>query len=58
MVIAGIPMTYSISDGIGFGFIFYVVVALVTGNVKKVKPLMRVALASLSWLVAYLQLSF
>ena len=43
MVIAGIPMTYSISDGIGFGFIFYVVVALVTGNVKKVKPLMWVA---------------
>lgn len=43
MVIAGIPMTYSISDGIGFGFIFYVIVALVTGNVKKVKPLMWVA---------------
>ena len=43
MVIAGIPLTYSISDGIGFGFIFYVIVALVTGNVKKVKPLMWVA---------------
>ena len=43
MVIAGIPMTYSISNGIGFGFIFYVVIALVTGNVKKVKPLMWVA---------------
>ena len=43
MIIAGIPMTYSISNGIGFGFIFYVVVALVTGNVKKVKPLMWVA---------------
>ncbi|MGI6229561.1 MAG: NCS2 family permease [Tractidigestivibacter sp.] len=43
MVIAGIPMTYSISNGIGFGFISYVIVALVTGQAKKVKPLMWVA---------------
>lgn len=30
MVIAGIPLTYSISNGIGMGFIAYVIVALVT----------------------------
>ena len=35
MVIAGIPLTYSISNGIGMGFIAYVIVALVTGRGKK-----------------------
>lgn len=46
MVIAGIPFTYSISNGIGMGFIAYVIVALVTGRGKKVKPLMWVATAA------------
>ena len=41
--IIGIPLTFSISDGIGFGFISYIIVALITGNVKKIKPLMWVA---------------
>ena len=35
MIIAGIPFTYSISNGIGLGFIAYVVVATVTGQFKK-----------------------
>ncbi len=43
MIAAGIPLTYSISSGIGLGFISYIVVALATGNVSKVKPLMWVA---------------
>lgn len=46
MVIAGIPLTYSISNGIGMGFIAYVIVALVTGRAKKIKPLMWVATAA------------
>lgn len=46
MVIAGIPFTYSISNGIGMGFIAYVIVALVTGRAKKIKPLMWVATAA------------
>lgn len=43
MVIAGIPFTYSISNGIGLGFIAYVIVAAVTGKLKEIKPLMWVA---------------
>ena len=43
LTVAGIPMTYSMSSGIGLGFIGYVVVAVATGNIKKVKPLMWVA---------------
>lgn len=43
MTVAGIPFTYSISSGIGLGFITYVVVALCTGKAKDVKPLMWVA---------------
>ncbi len=43
LIVTGIPMTYSISSGIGLGFIGYVVVALATKNVRKVKPLMWVA---------------
>lgn len=46
MIAAGVPFTYSISDGIGFGFIAYVVVAAVTGRIKRIRPLMWVATAA------------
>ena len=52
MIVAGICMTYSISAGIGLGFIAYVLVAVVTGQLKKVKPLMWVA--ALAFLVYFL----
>ena len=48
----GIPMTYSITNGIGFGFISYVVIMLVTGRAKEVKPLMWVA--SLAFLLMFI----
>ena len=52
MIVAGVPFTYSISNGIGFGFIAYVIVAVVTGQIKKVKPLMWVAvLAFLAYFI-------
>lgn len=43
---AGIAMTYSISAGIGLGFIAYGVTAVVTGKVKEIKPLMWVAIVA------------
>lgn len=43
MIAAGVPFTYSISAGIGLGFISYVVVACVEGRAKEIKPLMWVA---------------
>ena len=43
MIIAGIPFTYSISNGIGLGFITYVIVAIVRGKIKEIRPLMWVA---------------
>lgn len=46
MIAAGVPFTYSISAGIGLGFIAYVVVAVVQGRVKEIKPLMWVAAAA------------
>ena len=46
LIVAGVPMTYSISNGIGFGFIAYVIVAAVTGQIKKVRPLMWVAVVA------------
>ena len=52
MIVAGVPMTYSISAGIGLGFIAYVVVALFKGEASKIKPLMWVA--SLAFLVYFL----
>ena len=52
LIAAGVPLTYSISNGIGFGFIAYVVVAAVTGQLKKIKPLMWVA--ALAFLVYFL----
>lgn len=40
MAIVFMPFTYSITVGIGFGFIVHVLVEVVAGNAKKVHPLM------------------
>jgi AGZA family xanthine/uracil permease-like MFS transporter len=40
ITIVTVPLTYSITDGIGFGFISYAIIMLVTGRAKEVKPLM------------------
>ncbi len=63
MIIIGIPFTYSISNGIGLGFIAYVIVASVTGNIKKVRPLMCVTgnskkVRPLMWVAAAAFLAF
>ena len=52
LIVAGVPMTYSISAGIGLGFIAYVAVALFKGEAGKIKPLMW--FASLAFLVYFL----
>jgi len=40
LVIAGIPLTFSISAGIGFGVLGYVAVMTSTGRARQVHPLM------------------
>lgn len=40
--VVGMPFFYSITDGIAFGFISYVVVKLAKGKVKEIHPLMYV----------------
>ncbi|WP_455138849.1 NCS2 family permease [Thermophilibacter sp.] len=52
MIVAGICMTYSISAGIGFGFIAYVVCAIFGRKLDKIKPLMWVA--TLAFIVYFL----
>jgi len=52
MIIAGIPMTYSISNGIGFGFITYVIVSLIAGKAKDIKPLMWIS--AIAFLIYFL----
>jgi AGZA family xanthine/uracil permease-like MFS transporter len=42
LIIAGIPMTFSIAAGIGLGVIGYVLVMAATGKVRQVHPLMWV----------------
>jgi AGZA family xanthine/uracil permease-like MFS transporter len=37
-----IPFTYSISNGIGYGFISYVVIKLFTGKAREIHPLMYI----------------
>ncbi len=46
LIVSGISFTYSISAGIGLGFIAYVVIALFKGEAARVKPLMWVAAAA------------
>jgi AGZA family xanthine/uracil permease-like MFS transporter len=50
LVIAGIPMTFSIAAGIGFGVIGYVLVMIASARARAVHPLM--------WLVALLFFGF
>ena len=40
LIIAGIPLTFSIAAGIGFGVIGYVVVMCAVGKVRQIHPLM------------------
>lgn len=42
LCLIAMPLLYSISEGIAFGVISYVIVNLVTGNKKKITPLMYV----------------
>ncbi len=46
VTIIGIPMTYSITNGIGFGFICYCIIKVFQGKAAEVKPLMWVAAAA------------
>lgn len=46
ITIMGIPFTYSITNGIGFGFISYVIIKVAQGRAVEVKPLMWVASAA------------
>jgi AGZA family xanthine/uracil permease-like MFS transporter len=52
ITIVGIPMTYSITNGIGFGFISYVLIMLFMGKVREIKPLMWVA--ALAFLIMFI----
>ncbi|RKZ14416.1 NCS2 family permease, partial [bacterium] len=42
LVIVGIPFTYSISDGMAWGFISYPLVKVFSGKYRKVHPVMWV----------------
>ena len=54
MTIIGIPLTYSISIGIGLGFISYVLMSLCLGKVRDIKPLTWVVVIAfiISFIVA------
>lgn len=39
MTMIGIPLTYSIADGIGLGFLSYSLIAVCTGKASQIKPL-------------------
>ncbi len=50
-VVAMMPLTYSISNGIAIGFLFYVISKVVTGKAKEVHPIMYIT--SLLFLVNF-----
>jgi AGZA family xanthine/uracil permease-like MFS transporter len=52
ITIVGIPLTYNISYGIGFGFISYTLIKLATGKAKQIHPLMY--FISAAFVVAFL----
>ena len=52
LTLLGMPFTYSISDGIGFGFISYTLIHLLTGDYRKIHWLMYIM--SLGFLLVFL----
>ncbi|MGL4955359.1 MAG: NCS2 family permease, partial [Cetobacterium sp.] len=42
LIIIMMPLTYSISIGISFGFISYIVVSVFSGKITNIKPIMWV----------------
>jgi len=42
LILLGIPLSYSIADGLAIGFIAYPVIKLIAGQRKDIKPLMVV----------------
>lgn len=53
LTILGIPLTYSISHGIGFGFISYTTIKLLHGKAREVHPLMYIV--TIAFVVGFLQ---
>jgi len=45
LVMIGMPLTYSIADGLAFGFISYPILKILTGKFRQVHPLMYVLCA-------------
>ncbi len=46
LIIVGIPFTYSITNGIGLGFIAYCLIMIFKGKAREVSPLMWIAAAA------------
>ena len=46
VTLIAIPLTYSIAHGIGYGFVLYVAISLLSGRPQQVKPLMYVVAAA------------
>ena len=47
------PATYSITNGVGFGIVSYVVIAVLRGNPKGVHPLLYGCAALFTWYFIY-----
>ncbi|NLI30169.1 MAG: NCS2 family permease, partial [Nitrospiraceae bacterium] len=52
LTIIGIPMTYSISHGVGIGFITYMLIRLMSGRWRELHPFMYVV--SMAFLLGFL----
>ena len=55
-VVIMMPLSYSITTGIEFGFIFYALVNLYTGNAKKVSPIIYIF--SILFIIKYIMMAF
>ncbi len=49
LTIVMMPFTYSITNGVGAGFLSYVVIAVLRGRAKDVHPLLYVVAAIFAW---------
>ncbi len=52
ITIMGMPLFYSITDGLGFGFISYVIIKIAKGKIKEIHPVMYIVV--LLFLIRYI----
>ena len=55
IVMAGIPLSYSIADGLALGFVLYPLIKLASGRARELPPILYVLAVLLAWYLVFVR---